>query len=155
MSPFFREENMAGIIPYGIYAKLTDRCFPERLKKNMDWTVWILLSAVFLAFYDIAKKASVRNNAVLPTPRVCHLKISKSRFRPSPRAFFACGLHNFMEVPHASCSPAFGTARGGSPCLLFSCSRLDHARRGPARNPSKGAKRTGPGREWTAGFEWT
>ena len=33
----------------------------------MDWTVWILLSAVFLAFYDIAKKASVRNNAVLPT----------------------------------------------------------------------------------------
>ena len=54
-------------MPYGIYAKLTDHCFPERLKKNMDWTVWILLSAVFLAFYDIAKKASVRNNAVLPT----------------------------------------------------------------------------------------
>ena len=27
--------------------------------------------------------------------RVCQLKISKSRFRPSPRAFFACGLHNF------------------------------------------------------------
>lgn len=33
----------------------------------MDWTIWILLSAVFLAFYDIAKKASVRENAVLPT----------------------------------------------------------------------------------------
>ena len=33
----------------------------------MDWTLWILLSACFLAFYDIAKKASVRNNAVLPT----------------------------------------------------------------------------------------
>ena len=33
----------------------------------MDWTVWILLSAVFLAFYDLAKKASVRDNAVLPT----------------------------------------------------------------------------------------
>ena len=32
----------------------------------MDWTVWILLSAVFLALYDLAKKASVRDNAVLP-----------------------------------------------------------------------------------------
>lgn len=30
------------------------------------WTAWILASAVFLAFYDIAKKASVRGNAVLP-----------------------------------------------------------------------------------------
>lgn len=29
-------------------------------------SVWILLSAVFLAFYDLAKKASVRDNAVLP-----------------------------------------------------------------------------------------
>ncbi len=33
----------------------------------MDWTIWILLSACVLALYDIAKKASVRNNAVLPT----------------------------------------------------------------------------------------
>ena len=33
----------------------------------MDWTAWILASAVFLAFYDLAKKASVRDNAVLPT----------------------------------------------------------------------------------------
>ena len=32
----------------------------------MDWTAWILLSAVFLALYDLAKKASVRENAVLP-----------------------------------------------------------------------------------------
>ena len=32
----------------------------------MSWTVWILASAVFLAFYDLAKKASVRDNAVLP-----------------------------------------------------------------------------------------
>lgn len=32
----------------------------------MSWTAWILLSAVFLAFYDLAKKASVRDNAVLP-----------------------------------------------------------------------------------------
>ena len=32
----------------------------------MTWTAWILVSAVFLAFYDIAKKASVRDNAVLP-----------------------------------------------------------------------------------------
>lgn len=30
------------------------------------WTTWILASAVFLALYDLAKKASVRNNAVLP-----------------------------------------------------------------------------------------
>ena len=30
------------------------------------WTCWILASAVFLAFYDLAKKASVRENAVLP-----------------------------------------------------------------------------------------
>lgn len=33
----------------------------------MDWTIWILMSAFFLALYDIAKKASVRENAVLPT----------------------------------------------------------------------------------------
>jgi len=32
----------------------------------MSWTTWLLLSAVFLALYDLAKKASVRNNAVLP-----------------------------------------------------------------------------------------
>ena len=32
----------------------------------MDWTFWILLSACFLALYDLAKKASVRDNAVLP-----------------------------------------------------------------------------------------
>ena len=30
------------------------------------WSCWILASAVFLAFYDLAKKASVRDNAVLP-----------------------------------------------------------------------------------------
>ena len=30
------------------------------------WACWILASAVFLAFYDIAKKASVKDNAVLP-----------------------------------------------------------------------------------------
>ena len=30
------------------------------------WTAWILASAVFLAFYDLSKKASVRENAVLP-----------------------------------------------------------------------------------------
>ena len=34
---------------------------------DVSWTVWILASAVFLAFYDLAKKASVRENAVLPT----------------------------------------------------------------------------------------
>jgi len=32
----------------------------------VSWTAWILLSAVFLALYDLAKKASVRENAVLP-----------------------------------------------------------------------------------------
>lgn len=30
------------------------------------WTAWILSSAVFLALYDVSKKASVRGNAVLP-----------------------------------------------------------------------------------------
>jgi len=30
------------------------------------WAAWILVSAFFLASYDIAKKASVRDNAVLP-----------------------------------------------------------------------------------------
>lgn len=33
---------------------------------TMDWTIWILASSVFLALYDIAKKASVADNAVLP-----------------------------------------------------------------------------------------
>ena len=32
----------------------------------VDWTIWILASSVFLALYDLAKKASVANNAVLP-----------------------------------------------------------------------------------------
>ena len=32
----------------------------------MSWTTWILLSSFFLALYDLAKKASVRDNAVLP-----------------------------------------------------------------------------------------
>ena len=32
----------------------------------MNWTGFLLLSAVFLALYDLAKKASVRENAVLP-----------------------------------------------------------------------------------------
>ena len=32
----------------------------------MAWTAWILFSAVLLALYDVAKKASVRDNAVLP-----------------------------------------------------------------------------------------
>ena len=32
----------------------------------MSWTAWILASSVFLALYDLAKKASVRDNAVLP-----------------------------------------------------------------------------------------
>ncbi len=33
----------------------------------MSWHLFILSSAVFLALYDLAKKASVRDNAVLPT----------------------------------------------------------------------------------------
>jgi len=32
----------------------------------LSWTAWILLSAFFLALYDLAKKASVLYNAVLP-----------------------------------------------------------------------------------------
>ena len=32
----------------------------------MDWVAWILASSVFLAFYDVSKTASVRDNAVLP-----------------------------------------------------------------------------------------
>ncbi len=32
----------------------------------MSWAVWILLSSFFLALYALAKKASVRDNAVLP-----------------------------------------------------------------------------------------
>ena len=32
----------------------------------MSWTVWILLSSFFLALYDLAKKAGVRDTAVLP-----------------------------------------------------------------------------------------
>ena len=33
---------------------------------DMSWTSWILASSFFLALYDLAKKASVRDNAVLP-----------------------------------------------------------------------------------------
>ncbi len=33
---------------------------------TVDWTIWILASSFFLALYDLAKKASVANNAVLP-----------------------------------------------------------------------------------------
>ena len=37
------------------------------LLTGASWTTSVLLSAVFLALYDIVKKASVRENAVLPT----------------------------------------------------------------------------------------
>ena len=33
---------------------------------TLGWPFWMLLSAFFLALYDLAKKASVRENAVLP-----------------------------------------------------------------------------------------
>ena len=36
------------------------------LMGTVSWTCWILASAFFLALYDLAKKASVRENAVLP-----------------------------------------------------------------------------------------
>ena len=36
-------------------------------ERAVSWTSLILASAVFLALYDLAKKASVRDNAVLPT----------------------------------------------------------------------------------------
>ena len=39
----------------------------EKRTENMtDWTSWVLASSVLLALYDIAKKASVSANAVLP-----------------------------------------------------------------------------------------
>ena len=42
-------------------------CIPyETNVVTLDWTIWILASSVFLALYDLTKKASVANNAVLP-----------------------------------------------------------------------------------------
>jgi len=43
------------------------KCIPyETNAVTLDWTIWILASSVFLALYDLTKKASVANNAVLP-----------------------------------------------------------------------------------------
>lgn len=39
---------------------------PPKFEAFEMWIPWILASAVFLAFYDLSKKASVRGNAVLP-----------------------------------------------------------------------------------------
>ena len=39
----------------------------------MSWELWILSSAFFLALYDIVKKASVRDNAVLPVLAIATL----------------------------------------------------------------------------------
>ena len=44
------------------YARLNEK----RTENMTDWTSWVLASSVLLALYDIAKKASVSANAVLP-----------------------------------------------------------------------------------------
>ena len=43
----------------------------------------------------VAVNMSLRVKSWCDIPRVCQLKIPKSCSRPSPHAFFACGLHNF------------------------------------------------------------
>lgn len=62
---------------------------------TLDWTVWILASSVFLALYDLTKKASVAHNAVLPV-----LFIST-----------CCGCGAYMVVLAAS--GRFGVAAAG------------------------------------------
>ena len=58
-------------------------------------------------------------------------------FYGSPlRLLFSCFRHGARRFPMPPVLLFSGPARGGSACLLFSCSRLDHARRGPARNPN-------------------
>ncbi|HEX7598490.1 MAG TPA: permease, partial [Polyangia bacterium] len=37
----------------------------------MSWMLLAVLSAVFLGLYDVAKKASVQDNAVLPVLLAC------------------------------------------------------------------------------------
>lgn len=62
---------------------------------QVDWTHWILLSAVFLAAYDLAKKASVRNNAVLPVLLI-------STFAGAAAFMFALALSGRLPVVIAS-----------------------------------------------------
>ena len=68
---------------------------------EMDWTYWILLSAVFLALYDLAKKASVRNNAVLPV-LLCSTSFGCAAF------LSAVGIHgDFLSMFHVSAETLF------------------------------------------------
>ena len=108
----------------------------------MPWTVWILTSAFFLALYDLAKKASVRENAVLPvllcsttcgclayvaglsatgsladafgelTPRVWTLGLSKSLLVAASWVFTFCALRT---LPITIATPI----RASSPALVF------------------------------------
>ena len=57
-------------------------------------------------------------------------------YRSPSRLLFSCFRHGARRLPMPSVLLFPGPARGGSSCLLFSCSRLEHARRGAARNPS-------------------
>lgn len=108
----------------------------------MSWTAWILLSAVFLALYDLAKKASARQNAVLPvllcstcfgcavfvtglaasgglsaalsafTPRVIALSAAKSAIVATSWIFTFCALRT---LPITIATPI----RASSPALVF------------------------------------
>lgn len=63
----------------------------------MNWTYWILSSAFFLALYDLAKKASVRDNAVLPV-LLCSTSFGCIAF------LSAVAIHgDFLEMVAADC----------------------------------------------------
>ncbi len=52
----------------------TTRCMPGPAQRNsMSWLLLAVLSAVFLGFYDVAKKAALNDNAVLPVLFLCSL----------------------------------------------------------------------------------
>ena len=84
------------------------------------WTTWILTSAVFLALYDVAKKASVKGNAVLPV-----LLVSSACGLVAYLAGLGASLDGFLVdvvCPHrgarSSLLPKPAKAGGLTDCLL-------------------------------------
>ena len=60
--------------------------------------VTIVEEAKYASFDRLKWAAAIAAASLFDITRVCQLKIPKSCSRPSPHAFFACGLHNNYVV---------------------------------------------------------
>ena len=124
---------------------------PSPLHVHRDCMEIIYCQRGELAFESMGKVAPFRPGMVvllrpdephrLPTRNTPSTsRTTGTRTRPAP-ARKQENRKYFTEVPQASCSPVFGTARGGSSRLLFSCFR--HGARRLLMSPSAEARFTG------------